>query len=197
MSWIGSAGKRLNRWALKSTGLNSQDEHAAAPSRYDRAGALRAQDSQIDTTGVGLSRAANFNATDAINNYARGAWGSISEALGEQLRSLSGSAVGAGRFDSGFYDEDQGVLVNNATRQFSNAVAQQSVAGAQMDAANNQFLGQANLDLVAARRGEEEERYAANQERRRRNSIGGMIGSILPAVGQGFGMSMGRRMGGG
>lgn len=167
---------------------------------YSRTGLRRRQNRQItregaygeQATDAYLDAATNFDASQALNQYARGAWGSISEALGDQLRDLSGSAVGAGRFDSGFYDEDQGTLVNRATSQFSNAVSQQAMNALAAQQRNTESLGafgtrraENELDLTAAQREEEENAFREEQarKRKRRGGIGSAIGGLLGAAG--------------
>lgn len=146
--------------------------------------------------GIGdyLSGAESFDASKALNNYAQGAWGSISTALKKQLQDLSGSAVGAGRFDSGFYDEDQGVLVDNALSTFSNDLAQQSMNAASLQQRNTEGLGQFGQnqagearDLVASRYETDlnTERDEAERKRRKRSGVWGTIGGALGA-GAGF-----------
>lgn len=168
----------------------------------DRERLRRRQNAQLDREeGYGtrgtegyLDAAENFDASSALNTYAKGAYGSISEALGHQLQDLSGDAVGAGRFDSGFYDEDQGVLVNNATRQLTNAIAGQSMNALAAQQRNTESLGDFGTrrsenayDITAAQREEEENAFREEQERkrRRRGGIGSAIGGILGA-GAGF-----------
>ncbi len=177
------------------------------------------QQQQLDTEqGYGrrasdayLDRATNFDASGALKEYARGAWGSISEALGQQLRDLSGRAVGAGRFDSGFYDEDQGYLVNNATRQFSNALSSQAVNALGLQQRNTEGLGSFGsrarenaFDMTAEQRAFEENAYREEQarKRRRRAGIGSAIGTALGAgaglfLGGPAGVGPGATLGGG
>jgi hypothetical protein len=178
----------------------------------------RRQNAQLDReegygergTDAYLGAAENFDASGALNQYARGAWGSISEALGTQLQSLRGNAVGAGRFDSGFYDEDQGELVNRATGQFSNAIAQQSMGALAAQQRNTEGLGEfasersgRALDLTAAQREEEENAFREEQARKRRrrsgigSAIGGILGAAAGSVLPGIGTVAGARLGGG
>lgn len=185
---------------------------------YSRTGLRKRQNRQItreagygeQATDAYLDAATNFDASTALNTYARGAWGSISEALGEQLRGLSGAAVGAGRFDSGFYDEDQGTLVNRATGQFSDAIAQQSMNALSAQQRNTEGLGafgtrraENELDLTAAQREEEENAFREEQarKRRRRGGIGSAIGAALGAAAGSFipgvGTAAGAKLGGG
>lgn len=158
-----------------------------------------------------LERASNFDASKAVNTYARGAWGSISKALGHELTRLGGNAVGQGRFDSGFYDEDQGVVINNATDQFNDAIAQQSVTAAGMDLRNAEGLAsfgsraRENASEMAASQREIEEnawREEQARKRRRRGGIASAIGQTIGGVGGFFlggpaGAAAGARIGGG
>lgn len=141
-------------------------------------------------SGAYLDRATSFDASESLNRYARGAWGSISEALGHQLRDLKGSSVGAGRFDSGFFDEDTGEVVNRATSQFSNAIAQQSMGALAAEQRNTESLGNFGseargnaMDLYTSEREIQENAYRDNEERkrRRRQGIGSAIGGLLGA----------------
>lgn len=170
------------------------------PSRYDRAGARRRQDESIDdesrygktASDAYLDRATNFDASESLNTYARGAWGSISDALGHQLSDLKGSAVGAGRFDSGFFDEDSGEVVNRATDQFSNAIARESMNALSAEQRNTESLAgfgsrrSENASDMIGQRYEMEENAAreeAERKRRRRSGIGSAIGGVLGGVG--------------
>lgn len=190
-------------------------------------GARAFQNQQIEDAqnyadrGIGdyLGAAENFDASKALNNYAQGAWGSISTALKQQLQDLSGQATGAGRFDSGFYDEDQGVLVNRALGQFSNDIAQQSMNALDAQQRNTAGLGQFGenqasdaRDLVASRYETDENAAREDAERKRRKkagvwgTIGGALGAGVGALsggglagaqaGWGMGSSIGSALGG-
>lgn len=173
----------------------------AAAHPYGTVSAVQgAQDAQIDRErGYGnaasdayLSRATNFDASASLNQYAKGAYNTISTGLKQTLGNLSGSAVGAGRFDSGFYDEDQGVVINNATQQLNDSIAQQSVAAAGLQQQNDAGLGQfgqrytedAN-DLLMSRseQVQNDAREAAERARRKKRGIGSAIGAVVGGVG--------------
>ena len=139
-----------------------------------------------------LSAAKNFDASGALNTYAKGAYGSISDALKQQLGTLSGQAVGAGRFDSGFYDQDNGTVINQATKQLADSIAQQSMGALSAQQRNTEGLaafggqqqGQAN-DLLAARREEQvnAQREADANKRAKKRGIGSLIGGIVGGAG--------------
>lgn len=106
-----------------------------------------------------LSRAGSFDPTTAINTYARGAWDQASTGMRDELRKLKGSAVGSGRLNTGFFDEDQGEVYKNTVADFNNRIAQTAVTGAGMQLQNNAGLAnfasdRTNMfaDLLASRR---------------------------------------------
>jgi hypothetical protein len=183
----------------------------AMPADYSSvSGVQRAGDQQIaQQTAYGdratqdyLGAAENFDASKALNKYATGAWGSISTALGHQLDDLSGSAVGAGRFDSGFFDQDKGVVVNRALSQFSNDIAGQSMNAAGLQQRNTESLGSfANErtgmgnDLLAAR-SEQVQNDARAEAERQRKKKGGLLSGIGTAIGYGLGGPVGGAVGG-
>lgn len=174
------------------------------------AGVQQAGDRQIaaqteygqDATDTYLNRAQNFDASAALNKYAQGAWGSISNALGQTLREQAGAAVGAGRFDSGYFDEDKGTVINRATSQFSNDIAQQSMAAASLDQRNTEGIGnfanertEMGNELLAAR-SEQVQNDAREAAERKRRSRGGLLGGIGTAIGYGLGGPVGGYIGG-
>lgn len=174
------------------------------------AGVQHAQDQQIDAQrGYGdratqdyLGAAEGFDASKALNQYAQGAWGSISQALGSQLSDLGDQAVGAGRFDSGFYDEDKGVLATRARAQLSNDLAGQSVNALGMQQRNTEGLanfasdrtGMAN-DLLTSR-AEQVENDARAEAERQRKKKSGLFSGIGTAIGYGLGGPVGGAVGG-
>lgn len=83
-----------------------------------------------------LTDSSSFDPRTAYQDYARGAYGDFQKNLGRSLRDLGGRSVGQGRFNSGFFDEDQGEVVRNLGSDFSNQLAQGALA------ASGQRLGQ-------------------------------------------------------
>lgn len=123
----------------------------------------------------------NYDASDALNRYAQGAWGSVSEGLKQVLADTRGKSVGAGRFDSGYLDEDQGMVIRQTANDFSNNIAQQAMnaAGLQQDVYGR---GEENL----AGRAEQivnDEREQAARKRKKKRGIFGAIGSIVGGAG--------------
>jgi hypothetical protein len=130
----------------------------------------------------------SFDASKAVDDYAKGAYSKISTALGQRLETLGGEAVGAGRFDSGFYDKDQGQVVRGAMDDFTSNLAQQSVAATGMQQQNTRDLldygeGQTETaDNILMARRDEYAQAAANKKARRRG-IGAAIGGVIGGVG--------------
>lgn len=63
---------------------------------------------------------AGFDPEAAFRTSAQGAYGTFATQLGQTLRNLGGKAVAAGRFDSGFYDQDQGQVIRDVSSDFTN-----------------------------------------------------------------------------
>lgn len=176
-------------------------QRAAVPTGYGTvAGVQAAGDAQIDAergmantaNNAYLDQATHFDASAALDKYATGAYNTISQGLKQSLSDLGGSAVGAGRFDSGFYDEDQGVVINRATGQLNDAIAGQAMSAASLQQQNTAGLGRYGLeqqgdanDLLAARseQVQNDAREAAERARKRKRGIGAAIGGLVGGVG--------------
>lgn len=190
--------------------MRARRRTAPAPGYGTVAGVQRAGDSQIATqsaygergTEDYLNQAENFDASGALNKYAQGAWGSIQSALGESLRAETGHAVGAGRFDSGFFDEDKGTVINRATSQFSNDIAQQSMGALAAQQRNTESLGRFGSERtemgneMLSARSEQVQNDAREQAERKRKSKSGLLGGIGTAIGYGLGGPVGGYIGG-
>lgn len=199
---------RRRRTTAPAGGVNFGDQGALQTSAQEQYGAERGYGDTATQTY--LARAQAFDPQAAANQYAQGAWGSISDALKTQLKDVRGSAVGAGRYDSGFLDEDQNTVESQATKQLADAISRGSLEATGMQLTNNSQLGQfgqsmtqdAN-DMLASER-----EFQANQaEQRKKNksskgsAIGGAIGTIGGAffggpVGAGIGGTIGSALGG-
>lgn len=167
----------------------------------------RERDQGDAATDEYLGQALDFDASEGLNDYARGAYATISDQLGEELKRLRGSAVGAGRLDTGFYDEDRGELVRSTQRDFSNALAQQALNAQGQQLRNAEGLasfGQGQQrdanDLLTSRREELENAYREEQERKRKGGLGGflggVVGSVVPGIGSAIGGALGSKIGG-
>lgn len=128
-----------------------------------------------------IGRDLDYDASAALDKYARGAWGSVQEGLQRTLADTRGRSVGAGRFDSGYLDEDQGQVIRGVGNDLSNNIAMQS-------------MNAENLTQDVRGRGEEalwgrteqamnDQRDADARKRQKKRGIFGAIGSVLGGVG--------------
>lgn len=123
----------------------------------------------------------SYDASDALNRYAQGAWGSVQEGLKRTLADANGEAVGAGRFDSGYLDEDKGVIIRDTANNFSRNLAQQA-----MNAENlTQDVRGRGLDALWGRTEQvtNDAREAEARRRQKKRGIFGAIGSVLGGIG--------------
>lgn len=68
----------------------------------------------------------SFDPSSYGTTFAKGAYGDFKTELGNELRNLTNTSVGAGRFNTGLFDEDQGRVVNQLGDSFNNKIAQQA-----------------------------------------------------------------------
>lgn len=69
-----------------------------------------------------------FDPTAAMTTYATGAEQTFNKNLKETLRQLTNKSVGAGRINTGVFDEDQGRVVTQNAADFNSALAAQATA---------------------------------------------------------------------
>lgn len=141
----------------------------------------------VRTQGEQMQKAFDYDPTPAVNRYAQGAWGSISNRIGTQLRDLSGRAVGQGRFDSGFYDEDQGDIMLAGMEEFGNTMARTSMDAERMRLGE---MGEGREMLMSRR--EELENVSREEQERKRKKKKGLWGAIGGALGAGAGAFFGQ-----
>jgi hypothetical protein len=134
----------------------------------------------------------NYNPQQAVNTYAQGAWGSISEALKQNLAAEEGAAVGAGRLNTGFYDQDRGEIYGRATGQLTNAIAQQSLGAEGLRLRGMEDSG----DLLTSQY-ESAENDRREEEQRKRKNRSGLAGAIGTGLGYLAGGPVGGYVGGG
>jgi len=139
-----------------------------------------------------ISRASSFDASKSLNDWARGAYANVSAGLDRRLRDLSGAAVGSGRLNTGFFDEDQGQLIRDTQADFTNNLSQQALGAAELQQRNDTSLGaygerqtEFATDIAQSRREEmiNAAREQAERARRRKRGIGSAIGGALGAAG--------------
>ncbi|HTJ62147.1 MAG TPA: hypothetical protein VL333_13230 [Candidatus Saccharimonadales bacterium] len=179
-----------NPYGRRRPPVNWNDPNATAAEQGDQYNTASGYGDRANSDYLGAAE--NFDASKALNTYAQGAYGSISDALKKQLSDLSGQATGAGRFDSGFYDQDNGTVINQATKQLADSIAQQSMGALGAQQRNTEGLaafgqsqqGTAN-DLLAARREEQvnAQREQDAQKRAKKRGIGGLIGGVIGGAG--------------
>ncbi len=91
-----------------------------------------------------IRRALSFDPSQAVADTARGTWSSIVSDVGglkDMLRDLKGQSVGSGRLDTGFFDEDQGAVINRAVENLNSQVAQGSLQATGMAQRNIEDIG--------------------------------------------------------
>lgn len=194
-------GTAMNSVARRRRPVNFNDPNALAAEQgniYNTAG------SYGDTANsTFLSQAQSFDASKALNQYARGAFANVSQGLKSMLADDRGRQVGAGRFDSGFADEDAGNIYGRVMSDFTNNLSTQALGAAGMQQRNTESIGQFGLqqqgmatDLLMSRREELENnaREEAERKRQKKRGIGGAIGGVIGGVG-GFIASGGNPMG--
>lgn len=158
---------------------------AAKQATTDAGTMSKAANSQYMTANAG------FNPEQAFKTYASGAEGDFNTQLSSSLRDLSGKAVGAGRFDSGFYDEDQGQVVRNVAGDFNNKIAQGALTASgqrlsQIGQEGQYALGEQGLygDMLSGQL--DRETAAANAKKQQRSSFwSGLFGVGGAALGAG------------
>ena len=88
-----------------------------------------------------LKNAMSFDPTAALETYGKAAYGDFQSGLKKNLADLESSAVGAGRLDTGFYDEDQGQLIKDTTAQYQRDLAGQAMNAAALQQRNTEAVG--------------------------------------------------------
>ena len=87
-------------------------------------------------------RALAFDPMRSVERYARGAGDIARTGFREELRDLRGDAVGRGRLDTGFFDEDVGDLWKDTQRDLNSRIAMQATEAAGLELRNNEGIGQ-------------------------------------------------------
>lgn len=165
-----------------------------------------------------FNRLESFDPSASIFKYASSAWDqAVNDPVSGLKRSLSdlrGGAVGAGRLDTGFFDQDQGDVIQNTTKNFQDVLGKTAIEGTRMQQANTQAIGEygANqqnqyLDLLTAQREQQMNDARAKAERQRKKKhgigsligtvLGGAVGSFIPGIGTAAGAGIGGQVGGG
>lgn len=136
-------------------------------------------------------RISSFDPTEAIGKYAEGAWSDISQQMDLQLRDLEGQSVGAGRLDTGFYDEDIGEVAKEGRRAMAAGISRASISGAQMNLQQLQQMGTFAMstrnryfDLLSG--GMDWNTSMANLDRQKKadkwKAVGDVVGGVTGAI---------------
>jgi len=170
----------------------------------------RTEASSIEQEEDFLERAGEFDPYTQVGEAARGAFDLIREPLGEDIEALRGSAVAAGRLNTGFQTEDEDRLIRGALDRLNSEIARNAVAAAGLDLERIQSIGSfassTNNSFLELLGGgfdiDEENRRRETEEEEKKGSIFGTIGSILGGVGGFFlggppGAAIGSQLGGG
>lgn len=179
-SWLGGRRKGATPAARSGT----ENRYMRALNRDERAGA-----DMEDTAWEGMR---DFDPDAAFRTSAEGAMGDFRREMSDQLRDLTGSAVGAGRLNTGFFDEDRGEVATRLGGQFQDRLAQGAMQTAGM---RQQQLGQMGqmagqrqnryLELLTGKM----DRDTGNENARRDRRTGllsagaGLLGSAAQAYG--------------
>jgi len=139
-----------------------------------------------------LERDAAFDPGAAFKEYSAGAFSDFGKQLSYALRDNAYGAVGSGRMDTGFYDQDRGYIANELSRSYLADINRAALETTGMRQRQNEYLGQYGLnrtqdyqDLVAGQL----DRETAERNARRRykaDLIGSgvrLAGALTPRTG--------------
>lgn len=148
-------------------------------------------------------RSMEFDPQAAAEASAGGIAESLSRQLNRNLTDAQGAAVGGGRLDTGFFDEDRGRLFEDFNERLASAVASQALQAQQLNLANIQGIGRfgesisnrfVNL-LGGATQAGVQEQSAENQRGGLFGKIlGGIGGLVLPGIGSAVGEFVGNKI---
>lgn len=75
----------------------------------------------------------DFNAGAAYKEYAGGVMSDFNKVLGDNVRKMKESGAGAGRLDTGMWEQDTGDVMTETARGFSSDLARQALGAASID----------------------------------------------------------------
>lgn len=107
--------------------------YGAPPTNDPSKAFSQAWQTQRNTLGQGADywgRISNYDPMASVQQYGQAAGAQANTYLTQELDKLRGSAVGAGRLDTGFYDSDQGDLVKSVHQDLNEKLAMQGVNAA-------------------------------------------------------------------
>lgn len=144
-----------------------------------------------------------FDPRQAYGQFMRGAAGQTRTILGQQLDRLAGSAAGAGRLDTGFYDLDKGNVMRNVMGDFGNVMDRAALTTTGMEQGQLQYNQNSAADRVSRsydllaggwdqQRADQARQDRISAERRARGGwfgkllgagVGALAGKVLPGIG--------------
>jgi len=130
-----------------------------------------------------------FDPTAALKEYGAAAGGQFTTALNQQLRGLKGSAAGAGRLRTGFYDTDAGQLTQNLAQQYQQDLASQALGAAGLK--ENALATAGGIEEAEQGRYLELLTGQLDREQAAKNARSAQTGAILGGVGEGLGTGAG------
>jgi hypothetical protein len=135
-----------------------------------------------------LRRARSYDPQESFERSAGAARAGYREQLQRDLRDEEGAAVGAGRLDTGFYDEDRGEVMRRSDESFNRELAGMALNTEGLRLRNQEGLGQYSqfasnryLDLMAG--GLDRAEAEAEAKRRRGGGFGRFLGTVAGGVG--------------
>ncbi len=133
-----------------------------------------------------LEGATNFDPTEALGRYGDAAYRGFERNLGREMETLRGSAVGAGRLDTGFQTEDEDRVVTDLGERYHDSLARQSLGATSLELRNLEGVGaygagQQNsyLDLISGQLDRE-----TAEKNAKKKLIGDVLGSLFGAGGR-------------
>lgn len=152
------------------------------------------------------NRSMAFDAQAGAEESARGIAGSLSMDLEKNLKFAQGQAVGGGRLDTGFFDEDRGFIMQDFNQRLSNAIAQQAMQAQQLNLQNIGSMGQFGQNVqnrFTNMLGGSLDRAQAEENAQKEGGglfgkiLGGVGGLVLPGIGSAVGEYVGNKITGG
>ena len=133
-----------------------------------------------------LEGATTFDPTASVERYGQAAYRGFERNLGREMETLRGSAVGAGRLDTGFQTEDEDRVVTDLGERYHDSLARQSLGATALEQRNLEGVGaygagQQNsyLDLISGQLDRE-----TAEKNAKKKLIGDVLGSLFGAGGR-------------
>ncbi len=152
----------------------------------------------VGTVDDTINQDLDYDASGALDRYARGAWGSVAEGLRNTLADTRGRSVGAGRFDSGYLDEDQGQVIRGVGNDLSNNIAMQSMNAERLTQDVRGRGEEALWGRTEQAMNDDRERAARKRQGKRGifGAIGTILGGAVGSIGGPAGAAIGGKIGG-